>query len=568
MADLVTITLDSLAKKYEAKARALGYATDAASWITDVLEGFLWSAQRDVLDSVVAHRYTAVKAGHGVGKSYLAGSLVAWWLLNHPTGRTRVVTTAPTAFQVEHVIWLEVKRVHAILKAKGLDDGSYITASNQPQWKTRGGQLTIAVGRKPADHDAHGFQGTHDDYLLVIIDEACGVPKLLFDGVDSLATGADNRIVAFGNPTDPQSHFKTMFDMPDWNKITIDVLRSPNMTQAACDEFPDLAAAMREAGIQPSTEYVPPHVAKSISSAAWVAEKARMWGTKSSLWRSKVRAEFPDDSTEGVIPLAWIEAAQRRWIEWDEAGRPASGAPGHTIISCDVSGGGEDATCIGYRVGPILVDYKSHHGEDDPIRIYKRLIKAIGPTTLDTPGLEYVIDATGNDGAYHRMREHMVDMKVPYPPVVHGFVASRSAPGLTDDGLFGFPNMRSWAWWRMRTLLDPHRRGGSNLLLPPNQELCADLQTPRFKVSDRGTPPLIKVELKEDIRKRLGRSPDAGDMCVMAFSLVAAPVPKHSGEAHQWGERTQRPAHSPERLDPFGSTFDDVYTGFGNQDGF
>ena len=47
--------------------------------------------------------------------------------------------------------------------------------------------------------------------MLVIIDEAGGVPKSIFDAVDALATNIDARVVAVGNTDDPASHFATIF---------------------------------------------------------------------------------------------------------------------------------------------------------------------------------------------------------------------------------------------------------------------------------------------------------------------------------------------------------------------
>lgn len=568
--DLVTLSLESLAKKYEAQARQLGYAKNPEAWIEDILHAFLWSAQKEVIASVVANRYTAVQAGHGVGKSYLAAALTAWWLLNHERGKTRVVTTAPTAAQIQQVIWMEIKRVWRTLKEQDLHEGTYITAGNQPEWKTLGGQDTIAIGRKPADHDDNGFQGLHDKFLLVIIDEACGIVKGLWDGVDSVATGRENRVVAFGNPTDPQSHFQTVCKkLADWNTIRIDLLRSPNMTQEACDRLPDLAQAMREAGIRPSTEYVPPHVAEVISSAEYVAERYRMWGPTSALWISKVRAEFPDDSTEGVIPLAWIEAAQRRWIEWDEAGRPP--LPGTTAISCDVSGNGSDATTIGVRTGPCLTSFDYHPGMDDTTKIYKRLLVADGPGTMSIPGLEFIVDANGiGTGVYDRLVEHMDEMKRPLTPPVHAFVSQRSAPGLTDDAHFGFDNLRSWSWWKLRTMLTPYQPGGSRLMLPPDERLTTDLQTPKYTTTETGLPPRIKVESKKDIFKRLKRSTDMGDMCTMAFSLTTPPTPDPAHDrVWEWGEEQPLSNRTWNDLGPYwGLERDNGGSVFGDEGGF
>lgn len=73
----------------------------------------------------------------------------------------------------------------------------------------------------------------------------------------------------------------------------------------------------------------------------------------------------------------------------------------------------------------------------------------------------------------------------------------------------------------MREALDPDY--GIDIALPPDQELQADLTTPIYTVRT-GEPPKIYVESKEDIIKRLGRSPDKGD--VVVYSWAADDVEK------------------------------------------
>jgi hypothetical protein len=105
--------------------------------------------------------------------------------------RAFVVTTAPTTAQVEAILWRYIGGAHrtGILPGRvTLDAKWYI------------GQELVAYGRKPADYDQAAFQGIHARYVLVIIDEAGGVPKSIFDAVDALATNVHARVVAVGNP--------------------------------------------------------------------------------------------------------------------------------------------------------------------------------------------------------------------------------------------------------------------------------------------------------------------------------------------------------------------------------
>src|SRR5437588_12720638 len=94
------------------------------------------------------------------------------------------------------------------------------------------------------------------------------------------------------------------------------------------------------------------------------------------------------------------------------------------------------------------------------------------------------------------------------------FVASWESIEKTKDGSLAFANKRAEAWWKFREALDPDQPDGSAVALPPDPELRADLCTPTWKLTARG----ILLESKDDIRKRLGRSPGKGDAAVMAWS--------------------------------------------------
>jgi hypothetical protein len=84
----------------------------------------------------------------------------------------------------------------------------------------------------------------------------------------------------------------------------------------------------------------------------------------------------------------------------------------------------------------------------------------------------------------------------------------------TADGQLGFTNKRSETHWRFREALDPGQPGGSPIALPDDPALIADLAAPTFTVTPRG----IKVEPKEEVCKRLGRSTNKGDAVVMAWT--------------------------------------------------
>jgi hypothetical protein len=92
--------------------------------------------------------------------------------------------------------------------------------------------------------------------------------------------------------------------------------------------------------------------------------------------------------------------------------------------------------------------------------------------------------------------------------------ASESTEVTRDAAKLAFHNKRAEVWWRFREALDPDQEGGSQIALPPDDELKADLASAQWELTARG----IKLKAKEEIRARIGRSPSKGDAIVMAWS--------------------------------------------------
>lgn len=205
------------------------------------------------------------------------------------------------------------------------------------------------------------------------------------------------------------------------------------------------------------------------------------------------------DDERQIISTPWIIAAQARWTPTPPAGI------GMTCIGVDVSGGGADKTVLAPRYGgwyaPLVVvkDVTSSEGTAIAAAIYQ----------TRRNGCPVVIDMGGGFGGAPSllMRENGVQ--------AIGFNGAAASTGQARDGSrFKFINRRAEAWWRFREALDSTQEGGSIVALPPDPELRADLASPTFEVTSRG----VKVESKDDIRQRLGRSPDKGDAVVMAWA--------------------------------------------------
>ena len=103
---------------------------------------------------------------------------------------------------------------------------------------------------------------------------------------------------------------------------------------------------------------------------------------------------------------------------------------------------------------------------------------------------------------------------------------------------YSLVNKRAETWWRFREALDPDQPGGSPIALPKDPAIRADLAAPRFKDTPRG----LLLEEKAEIAKRLGRSPDAGDAIVLAWSEGQRAVRRGlTGPSYRPGGHNDRP---------------------------
>ena len=224
-------------------ARKRQYVHDPAQWAHDILGVDLWRKQVEIANAVRTQRRVAVAAGHGVGKSYVAGIICMWWWDTHPMieEETFIATTAPSKDQVD-LIWAVIRSMHARMnlrfEQKIIDHGmpGYITGDNK--FKLKDGQM-LGQGRKPPDSKSDiAFQGRHATYLLAIGDEAVGLTEGFLNALEVIAVGEKNTILLLANPTDPSCAMARLWPDPEgrggnpkWTRLHISVKDTPLNTQ-------------------------------------------------------------------------------------------------------------------------------------------------------------------------------------------------------------------------------------------------------------------------------------------------------------------------------------------------
>src|ERR1035437_1600523 len=85
-----------------------GVMRDPVLFANHVLSVSLWEREAEILQSIKDHRRTAVKACHGVGKTFTLAIATLWWLARYREGI--VLTTSPTQRQVRTQLWSEIHR--------------------------------------------------------------------------------------------------------------------------------------------------------------------------------------------------------------------------------------------------------------------------------------------------------------------------------------------------------------------------------------------------------------------------------------------------------------------------
>lgn len=212
---------------------------------------------------------------------------------------------------------------------------------------------------------------------------------------------------------------------------------------------------------------------------------------RSQLLTGDFRAGMQDDAFQ-VIPTKWIEAAQARWKPRDKKGPMDS-------IGSDPSRGGKDKHSISRRHGTW----------------FDVMVRAEGKDTPDGPSGAAQIIAVRRDRAPVHIDmvgwgASVFDFLTENDVQTVGINGAAKSHAATNDNSLRFCNLRAEIWWKMREALDP--KNPDPIALPPDPKVLADLAAPRWKLTKSG----IQVEDKEQIKLRIGRSPDDGDAVCLA----------------------------------------------------
>ena len=467
------------ADQIEPSSRAL--AIDPVRWARE-RNLHLWSKQRQIVESVRDNAQTAVHSCHQVGKSFVAAVAASWWIDVHAPGEAFVVTTAPTDKQVKAILWREINRLHTKIGLPG--------RTNLGEWYI--GKELVAFGRKPADHDPAAFSGIHARYMLVILDEACGIPKELWDAASTLGANVGAHVLAIGNPDNSTGEFAdNCKPNSGWNTIGIGYADTPNFTG----------------------EDVPTDLREMLISREWVAGRELKWGRTSALFMSKCLGQFPIGASPWiVVPLPWVERC--RFLDM----------LGEGVVEAGIDvGAGSDRTVMWTRQGPRLGEQFAFVSPDPMESVGALVVK------INELGVRRVkIDPIGVGWALAgRLRELSRVHNPQSPEACHDaeIIGINFAESPTPGKEHLYLNKRAEVWWEVGR---ERSRLGTWSLDGIDDDTLQELTTPTHEILD--SKGKIKIQPKLEVIKTLGRSPDSADALLLAFydATMVATIPSMS----------------------------------------
>jgi len=375
--------------------------------------------QREVMSAVAkGQRRCSIRSGHGVGKSSCASWLMIWFLLTrYPV---KIVVTAPTASQLFDALFAECKRwikelptpIKSLLEMKSdrIELGSSPTEA-------------FISARTSRSESPESLAGVHADHVLLVVDEASGVPESVFEAAYGSMSGKDATTILLGNPTRSSGYFyETHTRLRDswWTK------------QVSCLDSP-------------------------LVSPDFIQEMELKYGADSNAMRVRVLGEFPLAEDDTLIPLHAVEQASKRVVEQPE---------GTAVVwGLDVARYGDDASVLCIRQGRHLIELHSWK-KLSLMELAGRVLDLLHSS--DEPPEEILVDSIGlGAGVLDRLRE----LDIP----ARGVNVSES-PAMADR----YANLRAELWDLTKQWFN------EEVQIPNDDSLIADLTAPRYSFNSSG----------------------------------------------------------------------------------
>ena len=464
-----TSDVDKIAQDYLYK-----YNEYPDRWADDILGINLWSVQRQILKSVFHNPITAVRACNSVGKTFVAAvAVLAFAYIRTPC---KILTTAPTFYQVKDLLWSEINTLYKNKLMKTEDGGGLGFPGKMLTTKLAINDGWFAEGLSPKQ--AVNFQGYHQKHVLGVFDESPGVRSELVDGAMSLLASGDAHMLHIGNPWESVGHFWDLFNEKKGKKEAFKVARF----HISCYDSPNFTG-----------EDVPEEIKRSLIQKNWVEGMIEKYGKDSPICASKCFGDFPEESEYQLIPYHICQEAISRQLDNEEENNKLP-----KVLSIDVARFGDDMTVYTLRQGRKVL-WQEVESNRDNMEIAGRAV-SICKTHKDITIVAVDVIGVGA-GVVDRLEELRRDGEISVR-----VIAVNSAERAYDSDTYF--NRRAEMWFGAKEWLT----SGS---IPDSDDLIGDLTSPHYKYHSDGR---YIIESKEDIKKRLRKSTDNADSMIIGIS--------------------------------------------------
>jgi hypothetical protein len=434
--------------------------------------------------------------------------------------------TSTTARQVDDILWRETRMMRARSglcvackrenESRPIQDAIPVPCEHSAWIDGEIGELA-RTGLKSVDfreikgftaREAEAVAGISGRNLLYILDEASGIKPEIYEAIEGNRAGGA-RVLLLSNPTRTSGEFYDAFNSKAqfYSTHTISSEETPNVMYGDDD----------------------PRAIEGLASRAWVEEKKEEWGEESALYLVRIKGQFAELEEGKIFSVHVIAEASDRWDETPGEGR--------LYIGLDPAGEGLAG--------------------DDSVWAIRRGQKVYGLVSVKGLSSEGVLMHT-----LGIVREHRYEREVPLVVFdregkigaeVYGTFSAYMASH--DSAEFDMLPIRAsdrarrdpLVYDRMRdglagNLLDWLRAGGA---IPGDTKLSAEMHA--FEWREQEKTGRVKITPKNEIRKKLKRSPDRYD----ALSLsVWEPVEDDAGVSARKNTVPERPA-SGIAMDPY-----------------
>lgn len=409
----------------------------------------------------------AVASGHGIGKTALVAWIILWFICTRP--HPQIVVTANTKAQLDNKTWRELSKWHKLSIMEPLLEWTatkFYMKSDPGTW--------FAASTPWSETNSEAFAGTHEKHVLIVMDEASGIPDKIHEVATGAMTTPGAMWIAFGNPTQNTGWFRECFREQQHRWVTRQI-DSRTAKMANKEEI-----------------------------QKWIDD----FGEDSDYIRVRVRGVFPRESSTQLISGEVVtDAMLRTATGYEDQAK---------VMGVDVAREGDDQSVILTRQGNKVWPLRKYRIPD----LMELVGKVIEAYNEDKPD-QIFVDAVGlGAGVYDRLKQ----LNYPVIPVMSGAKPSGfgTSVGITaSNNQTRYLNLRAEIWYKMKQWLSEEA-----VDLPDDPELRTALCSVQYAFDNRDR---FRLESKRDMKRRGLDSPDEGD--ALAFTHTIDVMPKNRGRS-------------------------------------